>query len=61
MCNFMTVADQAGLSLTWSQIPEGTFSHDVVHVHFIRELEHVNINAPVSCNPSPQPMGMGGG
>ena len=27
-----SVAEQAGLNLTWSKIPEDTFSHDVAHI-----------------------------
>ena len=27
-----TVAEQAGLSLTWSETPEDTFSHDEAHL-----------------------------
>ena len=27
-----SVAEQAGLSLTWSETPEGTFSHDEAHM-----------------------------
>ena len=27
-----SVAEQAGLSLTWSQTPEDTFSHDEAHM-----------------------------
>ena len=29
------VAEQAGLSLTWSQTPEDRFSRDVAHLHDI--------------------------
>ena len=28
----VSVIEQAGLNLTWSKIPEDTFSHDVAHV-----------------------------
>ena len=28
----VSVAEQAGLNLTWSQIPEDTFSRDVAHL-----------------------------
>ena len=28
----VSVAEQAGLSLTWSQTPEDRFSHDVAHL-----------------------------
>ena len=27
-----SVAEQAGLSLTWSETPEDTFSHDEAHL-----------------------------
>ena len=27
-----SVAEQAGLSLTWSETPEHTFSHDEAHI-----------------------------
>ena len=30
-----SVTEQAGLSLTWSQIPEDRFSRDVAHVFII--------------------------
>ena len=29
-----SVAEQASLSLTWSETPEDTFSHDEAHVYF---------------------------
>ena len=29
----VSVAKQAGLSVTWSQIPEDRFSRDMAHVH----------------------------
>ena len=28
-----SVAEQASLSLTWSETPENTFSHDEAHMH----------------------------
>ena len=28
-----SVAEQAGLSLTWSETPKDTFSHDEAHMH----------------------------
>ena len=28
------VAEQASLSLTWSETPEDTFSHDEAQIHF---------------------------
>ena len=31
-----SVAEQAGLNLTWSKIPEDTFSRDVAHMKFNR-------------------------
>ena len=30
-----SVAEQARLSLTWSETPEDTFSHDEAHVHIV--------------------------
>ena len=30
-----SVAEQASLSLTWSETPEDTFSHDEAHITFI--------------------------
>ena len=32
-----SVAEQASLSLTWSETPEDTFSHDEVHIYVHRE------------------------
>ena len=29
-----SVAEQAGLSLTWSETPEDTFSHDEAHMFY---------------------------
>ena len=29
-----SVAEQASLSLTWSETPEDTFSHDEAHIQF---------------------------
>ena len=34
----VSIAEQAGLSLTWSKIPEDTFSHDVAHIRKIAIL-----------------------
>ena len=31
-----SVAEQASLSLTWSETPEGTFSHDKAHIGSFR-------------------------
>ena len=30
-----SVAEQAGLCLTWSETPEDTFSHDDAHLHVL--------------------------
>ena len=30
----VSVAEQAGLSLSWSETPEDTFSHDEAHLHW---------------------------
>ena len=38
-----SVAEQASLSLTWSEIPEDTFSHDEVHIY-----KHKNNKRPYS-------------
>ena len=32
----VSVAEQVGLSLTWSQTPEGTFPRDVAHIKIYR-------------------------
>ena len=39
-----SVSEQAGLSLTWSETPEDTFSHDEAHVYFeqYRNFMHSN-------------------
>ena len=29
----VSVAEQAGLSVTWSETPEDTFSHDQAHLY----------------------------
>ena len=31
-----SIAEQAGLNLTWLQNPEDTFSHDVVHLYSLQ-------------------------
>ena len=31
-----SVAEQASLSLTWSETPEDTFSHDEVHIFCLK-------------------------
>ena len=35
-----SVAEQAGLNLTWSKIPEDTFSHDVAHIVYMYSISH---------------------
>ena len=38
-----SVAEQAGLSLTWSETPEDTFSHDGAQLHLLlRFWEHIH-------------------
>ena len=37
-----SVAEQAGLSLAWSQTPEDTFSHDVPHLISCTPFIHSN-------------------
>ena len=44
-----SVAEQASLSLTWSETPEDTFSHDEAHVylsmlHYVLECNDTNYN-----------------
>ena len=34
------VAEQAGLNLTWSKIPEDTFSHDMAHLIFMKHADN---------------------
>ena len=35
-----SVAEQASLSLTWSETPEDTFSYDEAHLFIERSLQH---------------------
>ena len=38
-----SVAEQAGLSLTWSHISEGMFSHEVAHLEKECVLSNISI------------------
>ena len=47
-----SVAEQARLSLTWSETPEDTFSHDEAHIYIYieRERERERNSSVTSCN-----------
>ena len=55
-----SIAEQAGLSLTWSQTPEDTFSHDEAHLDYKRYVNlviqwlensmHINVYSSTETN-----------
>ena len=39
MLQLVSVAEEAGLNLTWTENPKDTFSHSVVHILFVNILK----------------------
>ena len=46
-----SVAEQAGLNVTWLKIPEDTFSLDVAHLEMLLAMNHLSSNtSPCFCS-----------